>query len=461
MENQILSNSKSPTVFIGESKVNIDLILEWICAARNTNDITLYIGFENQNGRIVLKGVEEFESVKKSILDILRCDSRISYHSYLSSDLIVKEDKEKKGLILTVREAPSEEKPVKIFDTLSYAFTPASGVHEIVSKDLRILENIKNPYRADTSELSQFSASILQTNAYLSFREIFFKNHGDYRHKTPKEFMSLLSFGTADFHPTYAGAIFFGSDALLRDIQPGLTYKLIILKNADSQVFSPQDGSFEGGALSFYQFAIKKFKETYPKESDREFSNALCYAITNANYEENEPLIVTFSKEKAEISFQGIRGYFRLPLHPLLSNWFLMIGVGKPYSAYKSPYVFDSLNSTYSTIFSFEKTKEDSVNAKAASRRKVEDAIYKKYASIFKEPLVSHLAQFEKETGVNVFGRTEILNATEVSPATATSIIKKMEKSKVIKPIKGQGKGKYRFRKAFLFLVFLAFLLFS
>ena len=47
----------------------------------------------------------------------------------------------------------------------------------------------------------------------------------------------------------------------------------------------------------------------------------------------------------------------------------------------------------------------------------------------------------------NVFVRSEIMNVLGITPSPASELIKKMLVSGIIEPVKGYGKGKYRFLK--------------
>ena len=47
----------------------------------------------------------------------------------------------------------------------------------------------------------------------------------------------------------------------------------------------------------------------------------------------------------------------------------------------------------------------------------------------------------------NVFGRREIMDVLGITPSPASELIKKMLASRIIEPVKGYGKGKYRFLK--------------
>ena len=44
-----------------------------------------------------------------------------------------------------------------------------------------------------------------------------------------------------------------------------------------------------------------------------------------------------------------------------------------------------------------------------------------------------------------VFGRSDIVNALKLAPSSASELIKKLLASNMIEPVKGHGKGKYRF----------------
>lgn len=47
----------------------------------------------------------------------------------------------------------------------------------------------------------------------------------------------------------------------------------------------------------------------------------------------------------------------------------------------------------------------------------------------------------------SVFSRADIIRHTGLTPSPASTLIRKMKESELIEEIKGQGKGKYRFKK--------------
>jgi len=46
-----------------------------------------------------------------------------------------------------------------------------------------------------------------------------------------------------------------------------------------------------------------------------------------------------------------------------------------------------------------------------------------------------------------VFGRSDACAITQLSPAAASSLLKKLQSAGVVMPVSGKGKGKYQFRK--------------
>ena len=52
---------------------------------------------------------------------------------------------------------------------------------------------------------------------------------------------------------------------------------------------------------------------------------------------------------------------------------------------------------------------------------------------------------YESLSKVEYFGRKEVINALNISPAGASKLISKLLEFKVIRPVLGHGKGKYCF----------------
>ena len=72
-------------------------------------------------------------------------------------------------------------------------------------------------------------------------------------------------------------------------------------------------------------------------------------------------------------------------------------------------------------------------------KRKILDSGYSKKTK-------QNILNLYEEIGTEVFGNSRVVEILGCSEVTATSYLKKMEKDlKVIVPVEGMGKGKYRF----------------
>lgn len=66
--------------------------------------------------------------------------------------------------------------------------------------------------------------------------------------------------------------------------------------------------------------------------------------------------------------------------------------------------------------------------------------------TFFNRNTVSNINKLKLEFKDKVFGRTDIVNVLGIKPSTASALIKKMLNAGIIMEIKGQGKGRYRFK---------------
>lgn len=49
--------------------------------------------------------------------------------------------------------------------------------------------------------------------------------------------------------------------------------------------------------------------------------------------------------------------------------------------------------------------------------------------------------------GLAIFGRADVMEVIDIKPSRASELLKEMTEHRVIEPVSGHGKGKYRFRE--------------
>ncbi|WP_330385508.1 hypothetical protein [Merdimonas faecis] len=49
--------------------------------------------------------------------------------------------------------------------------------------------------------------------------------------------------------------------------------------------------------------------------------------------------------------------------------------------------------------------------------------------------------------GQAIFGRADVMEVIDIKPSRASELLKEMTERRVIEPVSGHGKGKYRFRE--------------
>lgn len=75
------------------------------------------------------------------------------------------------------------------------------------------------------------------------------------------------------------------------------------------------------------------------------------------------------------------------------------------------------------------------------------EVIIQEKLNCFSNKSIMHIYKIFKEFDFNAFGRNDIVKLLEIQNSSASKFIKKLVDNKIIEPISGYGKGKYRFFK--------------
>lgn len=66
----------------------------------------------------------------------------------------------------------------------------------------------------------------------------------------------------------------------------------------------------------------------------------------------------------------------------------------------------------------------------------------------FQPKTASHIRKLrEAFPGLAIFGRADVMEVIDIKPSRASELLKEMTERRVIEPVSGHGKGKYRFRE--------------
>lgn len=66
----------------------------------------------------------------------------------------------------------------------------------------------------------------------------------------------------------------------------------------------------------------------------------------------------------------------------------------------------------------------------------------------FQPKTASHICKLrEAFPGLAIFGRADVMEVIDIKPSRASELLKEMTEHRVIEPVSGHGKGKYRFRE--------------
>lgn len=67
---------------------------------------------------------------------------------------------------------------------------------------------------------------------------------------------------------------------------------------------------------------------------------------------------------------------------------------------------------------------------------------------MFQPKTASHIRKLrEAFPGLAIFGRADVMEVIDIKPSRAPELLKEMTEHRVIEPVSGHGKGKYRFRE--------------
>ena len=67
---------------------------------------------------------------------------------------------------------------------------------------------------------------------------------------------------------------------------------------------------------------------------------------------------------------------------------------------------------------------------------------------MFQPKTASHICKLrEAFPGLAIFGRADVMEVIDIKPSRAPELLKEMTEHRVIEPVSGHGKGKYRFRE--------------
>ena len=65
---------------------------------------------------------------------------------------------------------------------------------------------------------------------------------------------------------------------------------------------------------------------------------------------------------------------------------------------------------------------------------------------MFQTKTASHICKLRKAfPGQAIFGRADVMEVIDIKPSRASELLKEMTERRVIEPVSGHGKGKYRF----------------
>lgn len=101
-------------------------------------------------------------------------------------------------------------------------------------------------------------------------------------------------------------------------------------------------------------------------------------------------------------------------------------------------------NRTLHISGTFKMTEKPDIGGKKADIEDAKPDIEK----TFQPKTASHICKLrEAFPGLAIFGRADVMEVIDIKPSRASELLKEMTERRVIEPVSGHGKGKYRFRE--------------
>lgn len=437
-------------VFINNIEVCESLLLQGVCAGRNTNGCKIYFGWTLNNKEPYFEGVNDLDSIRRKIERLLQTDDRFSYRHDLYRNYEVHQEGKRVGLIVKIEEAPIDARPVTV-NGLAYIFL--GGKIETLSPSLQeTCRQCAHPYEADLSPLPAFTAQDLDEDSIADFRQSSFASRKQSKTLSTHEFLQQIRALTSSGEVTFAGLLFFGKQSAREAYAPGLSFTLYETKGDECRLLLPEKGCFSG-LYSFCSFIESRLEAAHGNAWKLRFHRDFLYAIDHCDFSSPDPIVVYLTENGYRLDVGGCpllspSSPYVPSLHPILRNLLQLMGGFAEESLL--PVLGVSLSAKRWKIETKCKETPKAKPSKEPSTKKKgkrEDLSFaKEIEGLFRDELCLAIASFRASQKEEVFGRGEFLSATGVSPATGTSCLKKLLQAKKIRPVKGQGKGKFRFR---------------
>ena len=455
----------------------IEKTLETISAFENSKGGVIYLfkkdSSESKNAELLSSLNEAKSNIQKQMLN-----SNVLVPSLLlEGNFSLEKVEGKTELKITVPAAPASMRPVTFNGrVIKYG---KNGNYIANASEIEAMKNDADGYAIDHEILPRVMPEDIFGEAYAEFREAFAELHGFWSELNDIDFgLNIHALAKQDgvVGVTRAGLLMFGKEYLIENEIPGYGLSIQIHQKDSNKpsLFVSGDGAFEGGLFSFFRFAkdLVIERRVFGKSASEKalFEEILLNALIHSNFFLKTPLNIEVFDDHYYIANPGLLltdpygdGSNRaFPRHPLIQKLFYLIGAGNGRGMSRingnSRVTIESNEEDNATIVRVGEgaepiaKKPNIVEPQAAAKplpakdspqlKELADAL----EGEFKQSVIEGLGQLYVRVQEDVFGRTEVLDAPKVSPATATALIKKLAKKKIIKAVKGKGKGKFRFK---------------
>ena len=249
---------------------------ETYSAFANTDGGTILLGVEeDSHGALSVCGVNEPESLVKTLWDGLNNPSCVSVNLLTDNDVIIDVDAGTPYIVVEVPRAPRQDRPVYIRNNLaSGAFRRnGEGDYHCTSEELKALVRDGGD-DIDRLVLEEFELSSLCEETVASYRGAFQalrQNHPWNRLADSDFLMRIGAIGrgvrTHQLHPTRAGLLMFGYEYEITREYPSylLDYRTRLGDRRWDDRIASMDGTWSGNVYDFWRKVCMKVTEGLPK----------------------------------------------------------------------------------------------------------------------------------------------------------------------------------------------------
>lgn len=323
----------------------------------NTQGGTIVLGFEEEDERLKLTGVDGPDKIVKDLWDLLHDKKKVSTNLLTEKDVKVMEYGGLEYIVVNVPRADRHQRPVYVNDSMDRGTYRRNNEGDYHCSIPEILEMGRDSTDISTDQRLVDEADIRDINkstldSYRNHLRSNIPSH-PWLKESDEEFLRLI--GAADlneekFKLTLAGLLMFGNDYKISRMIPGyhLDYRRYVDGDEWVDRINSDSGLWSGNLFDFYievsnrltmandhPFVLKGDRRVDDTEMMKAQREALLNGIVHADYLGNGGINVILEKDKFTVSNPG---NFRIPIakatkggysdarNPMLMKMFTLVG---------------------------------------------------------------------------------------------------------------------------------------